>query len=75
MTAPTFKILSYQQRYSQTWYCVRAYRLPIMQWIRNQPNSHWMEIHGRIDRAGYGIDGKRFLIDKKLYMWFLLRWS
>lgn len=72
---PSFRTLSYQQRYNQRWYCVKAQYPDTMKWIRDQPHDQWMEIHGRIDKLGFGIDGRRFLIDERLYSWLTLRWA
>lgn len=72
---PYFKLLEVSQRHAQPWYRVRAYHPDAMRWIRNQDASDWMEEHGRTDRNGYGIDGKRFFMCEKMYLMMTLTWS
>ena len=72
---PPFKLLETHPRQGKQWYRIRAYHPNVMQWIRSQPDSEWLEEHGRLDDAGYGIDGKRFTMCEQLYMIFALRWT
>lgn len=72
---PYYKFQSTVLRNAETWYHVRCYRIPIFEWIAEQPKEQWLRIHGRLDEAGYEIDGKQYVMDKEMYIMFKLRWA
>jgi len=72
---PPFKFLNTHTRRGAKWYRIRTYHVPVMEWIRSRPTEEWLEEHGRLDTAGYGIDGRKFTMCEQLYMIFALRWS
>lgn len=72
---PKYKFIAEINRNESKWYRIRAYHPDVMTWIRSQSVNEWIEEHGRLDQNGYGIDGKKFVISKELYMMFKLTWG
>ena len=72
---PKYKFIAEINRNESKWYRIRAYQPDVMTWIRSQDISEWVEEHGRLDQNGYGIDGKKFVISKELYVMFKLTWG
>lgn len=70
-----FKTIDQFQRCDESWYLIKVLLPEIMSWCRSQPEANCLEIHGRQDDLGYGIDGRRFAIDAKTYVLLNLRWS
>jgi len=72
---PPFKFVSTVDRQSTVWYHVRAYHVPVMQWIVTQDPDLWIEQYGRLDQSGYFIDGKQYVLHEQLYTIFAMKWS
>ena len=72
---PYYKLLQVVHRNDEPWYMIRCYRAPMIDWVRTQPEDQWLRVHGRLDDAGYEIDGKRYVVNKELFLMFSLRWG
>lgn len=66
---PTYKILDTATVDGEQWYTVRAYRVPIMEWVRASNRGWWYE------HPNNGRDGIRFDMHEKLFILLSLRWS
>jgi hypothetical protein len=72
---PYYKLLQVVCRNDESWYMIKCYRVPMIDWVHDQPKDQWLRIHGRLDEAGYEIDGKRYVVNKELFLMFSLRWG
>ena len=66
---PNYKIIDQAMVDEEQWYTVRAYRVPIMEWVRASNKDWWYE------HQHNGRHGIRFDMHEKLFTLFALRWE
>lgn len=67
---PTFKTFSQEEQDGAIWYHVRAYRISVMEWVREQPADLWQEV-----TTDGTMSGIQFCMHEKLYTAFSLKWT